>query len=280
MLNSLYFLTQAITAVQWSNVLEIGVFSTILYYFLRWLAEDKQKNLIGWFYGYICMYSLAWQLNLMTVHLFLALGAPFVLVIFCMLHQKTLQKNFITLTALQTPMQVAQSHWLEELMQACLHGINTKKEIFVFIERTDSLALFLAAPYFIKAPIQQPLLQLLMNNTDDQTTLWVTHNGILQALNPTYTISEDPLWISQEIQHLPSWQQKALLITQTSDALAFSVSPFSRQCTVIINDKITSQLQPSQALQLIQQYCLLTRSRGDSHDPLFKASFNQKQATH
>lgn len=279
MLNAPYFLSQ-LAAVHWSALLEIAIFSVIFYSFLRWLAQDKQKNLIGWFYGYVCMYSLAWQLNLMTIHLFLVLGAPFMLFIFCMLHQKTLQKNFISLNALQSPTQITHNHWLEELMQACLHGINTKKEIFVFIERADSLDLFLSASYFIKAPIQQPLLQLLMNNADDQITLWVTHNGMLQALNPHYLTSEDTYWMAKEIQQLPTWQQKALLITQSSTTIAFSISPLSRQCTVIINDKITSQLQPSQALQLMQQYCLLTRSRGESHDPLFKTSFNQKQVTH
>lgn len=279
MLNAPYFLSQ-LAAVHWSALLEIAIFSVIFYSFLRWLAQDKQKNLIGWFYGYVCIYSLAWQLNLMTIHLFLVLGAPFMLFIFCMLHQKTLQKNFISLNALQSPTQITHNHWLEELMQACLHGINTKKEIFVFIERADSLDLFLSASYFIKAPIQQPLLQLLMNNADDQITLWVTHNGMLQALNPHYLTSEDTYWMAKEIQQLPTWQQKALLITQSSTTIAFSISPLSRQCTVIINDKITSQLQPSQALQLMQQYCLLTRSRGESHDPLFKTSFNQKQVTH
>lgn len=274
-------LLQRITNLELINLIEIFLISTGIYYLLCWLSYDQQKNLVFWFYGYVLLYMFCWNFNLATLHFLMLASTPFIACMFCLIHQKTLQKNFIALTKLQ-PNRLATGNWLEEVMQSCLRNINTHHEIMYIIERNDLLDLFLQAPYVIDAPIQQNFLELLINmhqKPAEPVVVWITQRGFLHTCNPVWTVKEDTFWINPQVQQLSPWQQKALIITEKTDALVLTVSPITRMCSVMVKDKLVQSVSPHQAFQLIKKYCLLSDTSGELYDNVIQKAVHQKQTS-
>lgn len=260
------FFKQKLMIFSLYDCIEIIVLATALYYFMRWLAQDKQKNLIVWFYGYCTLLCGSFYLGLQTVHFLLLAASPVVFMLFIVIHQQTLQKNFITLTSL-SPKALPTTHWLEELIQGCLHALNKNREVFCIIERTDSLEQFLATNCVFNAEITQDLLEQLVIKTAHEgvVTLWVNHAGKLHGFNPTWRTTPDEIWVTQDVKALHAWKQNALLMTEKSDALMFTLSPTTRLCTIIIEGKIVNDLSAHHAFALLKNYCSLTSKSGEQN---------------
>lgn len=261
------FVQQNLMIYCWRDVVEIFVISTIIYAFMRWLSRDKQKNLIGWFYGYCALMLGAHVLDLATLSLLLFISCPLVIMLFIMVHQQTLQKNFVTLTSL-TPHAQSPAHWLEELIQGCLHALNKNQEIFCVIERADSLEPFLSADYFVNADMTQELLTLLAATTNphEATLLWVTHTGKLLALNPTWQPLPDELWVNNDVKALHAWKQHGLFLSEKSDGILFTFDSTTRLCTIIAEGAIVQGVSAHHAFTVLKKYCFLdTQSSGAAH---------------
>ncbi len=257
----------------WHDCLEIMLISCIVYMFIRWLAQDTQKNLTAWFYGYCLILFGSSYANLATLHLALCVTAPLAIMGFILVHQQTLQKNFITLTSL-TPRAQATHHWLEALIQGCLHALNKNREIFCIIERTDALDMFLSTSAVFNADITQELLTLLTNH-EGAITLWVNHAGKLHALNPAWRGTPDELWTTSDVKALHAWKQNALLMTDKSDAIMFTLSPTTRLCTIIMEGKIINDLSAHHAFALLKNYCNLTKQGDLNADLTPRTHFKQ-----
>ena len=263
----LEFICTNLLITSWQDILEIVVMATIVYSFVRWLAQDTQKNLLLWFYGYAVLLFGSYYCGLHTVHFACCIITPVMLLLFIMLHQQTLQKNFITLTSL-SPHAHATIHWLEILIQGCLHALNKNKEIFCIIERADSLDLFLSAHSVFNADITPEILEIL-TKTDNNATLWVTQAGKLYSFNPTWRTAADEIWVANDVKALHVWKQNALLMTSKSDAIMFTLSPTTRLCTIIMEGKIINDLSAHHAFALLKNYCSLTK-QGDFNAPINK----------
>lgn len=274
------FLKRELMIFSWYDCLEIILLATAVYYFMRWLAQDTQKNLITWFYGYCALLCASFYLGLQSLHFLMLVTSPVVLMLFILVHQQILQKNFVTLTSL-SPKALPTAHWLEELIQGCLHALNKNREVFCIIERTDSLDQFLATNCIFNAEITQDLLDQLIIKTahEGMVTLWVNHAGKLHGFNPTWRTTPDEIWITQDVKALHAWKQNALLMTEKSDALMFTISPTTRLCTIIIEGKIVNDLNAHHAFALLKNYCSLTTKPGENHGNSIDPRARFKQTT-
>src|SRR3990170_8108111 len=90
-LHALFFM------LTWRDVLEILFFSSIFYFISCWLKKDKQKNLVGIFQLYIFSIVATYLLDLATINMVLFMYTPSIIMIFILIHQRTLQKNFVGL---------------------------------------------------------------------------------------------------------------------------------------------------------------------------------------
>ena len=273
-----YFFYAYLHIFSWRDCLEILLLAGIIYLFVRWLAQDTQKNLTAWFYGYCGLVFGAYYCGLTTLYLMFCIATPVVILFFMVMHQHILQKNFITLTSLSPRAQPA-SHWLEALVQGCLHALNKNREIFCIIERTDALDLFLSTNAVFNADITQELLEILTKH-DGSLTLWVNHAGKLHALNPVWRGTADEIWVSNDVKALHTWKQNALLMTSKSNAIMFTISPTTRLCTIIMEGKMINDLSAHHAFALLKNYCTFSK-QGDFNGDIdsrnrFKQSTPQK----
>lgn len=171
----------------WHDGIEILFFSSLFYYLALWLRKDRQQNLLWYFYGYYAVTLIAYNANLPTISLFLLLFSPAIIMLFIVMHQDILQRNFVALRHI-TPAQSATRNWLESLIQTCLIVINNNKTITCIIERTDNMHTFLHVPFIIHAPLHTALLEILVNGDsyDQHKMIWIDAHGNLEGINAAW----------------------------------------------------------------------------------------------
>lgn len=244
-------LIQIIT--NWHDTIEILFFATLIYYFSQWLINDTQKNLLFYFYGYCITLITAFYGNIPTIATLLFIGSPVALIIFIILHQKTLQRNFITLKNI-LPSISQKEDWVESLIRCSLIAMNNNKEFLCVIERKDSLLDLINTAFFIDTPLNKGLLNLLLENNsiDTDKLVWITQTGSLRAINAQWKLNEDNLLCIKN--RFPSWKQEAAFISSKTDAIILKATPKNRLFDVIVQEKQFEQISTAMVIKLIKKY--------------------------
>jgi len=263
--------------IGWREALEIISFSAIIYYFSVWLKKDQHNNLLGYFYAYCLLTATTYTLDLVSLTHMLCLAAPVALLIFIMVHQQTLQKNFVTLRTF-SPAQKENSDWLDAVIRSCLIAINKNKEVICIIEHHDSLRDHLSTAIPLQATIKEDLLTLIIESQtfDQQRLLWINSQGTLLGFNAQWNIGIDEQWIAQEAKEIAPFKQDALFATAKTDAVLIHISPTTRLFTIIMKGKIFEQVSAGNAVPFIKKYLSCPQSlQGES----YASQQNNKKST-
>jgi hypothetical protein len=255
------------SAFSWRDALEVLFLSTVFYQCSRWLVLDQHKNLLGYFYSYAFVWLGAYAANLGLVASCLAICAPITAILFIVLHQKTLQKNFVTLRNYHTAVN-PNTDWLELLVRAALVSINNNKEFLCVIEHTHALNELIHAPVNLYAPIKEDLLAIILESAvfESQSLVWVQSQGTLLGINAQWGHTQDQQAVATSPQNIPGWKQDALLITSSTDAVLFHIDPRSRSFTIIVQGTVVEGVSSNNALPFIKKYITnATPSTGDNH---------------
>lgn len=252
----------------WADLIEIALFSSVIYYFSAWLKEDKQKPLLLSFYGYCVAITIGHIAHLQTVSSALFLFAPVLLVVFIVLHQDTLQRNFITLHNI-TPSQTTANDWLELLVRSCLVAVSNNKPISCIIQKRNDLHTLLSCPYEFKCKLSEGLLDLLINSSgfNPKKLIWLKDDGTLQAVNTSWKKNSVDTWLAQEIKEQEQWLQDALFFTAKTDALYCKINPSNRTFTLVAQGKLLEEVSAHAALKTIKKYLghFDLTTKGDNH---------------
>lgn len=248
-------LKQDLWLLSWRDIIEILFFSIVIYQVIRWLNQDRQKNLVFAFYGYTILLFLSYYLSLSGITFLLLISTPAVAMLFILLHQKTLQRNYVALKNTPTKPDITDK-WIEELLQSFLYGINKNKNMIGIIERKAHLEPFLRPRCLFNTPISRELLTLLTNSAEsgDTATFWVNENGSLIAFNPVWNVEQDEVWLSPELKLVEKRKQDAALISQQSDAILLFLSPENRLFDVIFEGKNFENISAGYAFSLVKQF--------------------------
>jgi hypothetical protein len=231
----------------WQDGVEILFFATLFYYVARWLKRDKKNNLLIYFYSYCLLALFAYLLQLTTITYCLFLFAPITLIFFSLIHQETLQRNFI---ALKQPTQapIAEHNWLACLLRSCLVALNNNKELLCLIEHQDVLSPFITASFFIDAPVQESLLELIFASSlyEPHKNLWLTSSGRLVGFNAQ--------WNHTSSTYDNLWKDEALLYTTKTDAIIIHLDPKHNSFTLAAHGKLLQHLNAHHAFQIIKKH--------------------------
>jgi hypothetical protein len=241
------------------DIIEIVFYASVLYAFCIWLKTDKTKNILGYFLTYCTLTLFAWAVQLPTLTPLLFTYAPVALLLFIVLHEKTLQRNLVTLCAI-TPTKIQHEDWLDTLLSSSLTTINNNKNITVIIEHRDSLEYFLDAPFFINADIGKGILDILLSSTsyDEQKMVWIDTNGRVRGINVSWRINKE---VTQLRPTHSLHKENALFYTLQTDTIVFSAHPISRTFTLIINGHETAHLSAHQMHTIIKKQLSLKTSK-------------------
>lgn len=259
------YLKPIITVISWRDLLEIATLSSIFYYVAVWLKKDRDKNLLPYFYSFLCIIFSAHMLQLSTLTSFLLIFSPAVALLFMLMHQQTLQRNLIALKNVTVSAQHPASDWLSSIMKATLRMLSHNKDTLILIEQTDALSSYIHAPEILDVPITQGIISLLFNQIyNPQQICWITSSGTLRGINVNFKAS----WHPTSYQTHQAWIDDAIAYTTRTDALILHVNAEKHQYAIASHGEITEGLTMEQARQLIQkkiQYSIPLPKKGFSH---------------
>lgn len=224
------------------DIIEILFYSSCIFTLCQWLRTDKTKNITIYFFAYCILAISAWVAQLPTLSPFLFTYAPVALLLFIVLHEKTLQRNLVTLCSI-TPARIEHEDWLDTLLSCSLATINSKKNITVIIEHKNALDYFLTTPLTINADMTKNVLDIFLTSSsyDEDKMVWVNTNGKLRGINVTWNNKQE----------------------KYDDAIIFSAHSMSRTFSLIINGKETKNLSAHHVHTMIKkQLSSLSSSQG------------------
>jgi len=252
--SSLEFFYRYITI---NDVLEIFLISSALYYFSRWLRNDRQKNLLLIFYSYCSLLLACYWMQLSVASTFLWVTAPATLMLFILFHQEALQKNFVMLRN-TAPLKEANLRvdWLETLIGTCLTAANNNTSIYCVIEHKDSITNIISAGLPLYADLQKNLLSMLLESDtfEQNKLLWINSHGRLLGLNAQWNVQLEESWMQDSVKSFDSWQQDALFFTAKTDAIVFKLCQKTRNFDIVAQGKIFNKINAALALKTIEKY--------------------------
>lgn len=243
---------------RWQDIIEILAFSGGILYLSLWLKRDTITPLLGFFYGYCTIFLAAYYFELFTLSTALLTFAPITVAICLMLHQGTLQKNFIALHAITSKEKKAD--WIDLVIRSSLVALGENKPITAIIEKNKALNTLLTSTYPFDCQLSEGLLQVLINSKTFSSTdmLWINNTGKLRAINSQWKKSSVDEWLAQEVKEQEQWLQDALFFTTKTDALFFKLNPKTRTFTLVAQGKILQHASAHAALRMIKKYLGLT----------------------
>lgn len=254
-------LFQHLAIMNWRDVIEIALISSVFYYIALWLKKDRQKKLLPYFYGYCLLAFVAHFMQLATISSLIFLSTPLLLIFFALIHQDALQKNFIALKSI-TPARRTNTDWVEQLIRTSLIAINNGKEILCLIEREDSLANLIETNCHLNADCEQSVLEMLIDSQsfDKKKMIWLNSHGKLRAVNASWNTPLDVTWFAESVRELEQWKQAALFFTTKTDALMFHIAPLRNTFTIVVRGKLYEDIDTAQTLKFLNKYMMTSES--------------------
>lgn len=235
------------------DVAEIACYSFIIYTFCIWLKTDKTKSLLSYFLAYCSITIFSWAIEFPTLVPFLLSYAPIALILFIILHEKTLQRNLVSLRTITPPAQPHQEDWLDTLLSSALTCINNNSSITIVIENNDSLEHFLDTPFFIDAHLGKGILSILLSSSsyDEKKIVWVNTHGQIRGINATWHTETQQLQPS--LSHLIFDKQNALFYSLQCDALIVHINQFTRSFTLIFHGNEIQKITAHEIKNMIKK---------------------------
>ena len=246
---------QIIKLLDWRDFFEIIAFSTVFYYVSLWLKKDKRTNLLPYFYGYCCSILFVSMIDFQVLFYVLTTFAPIIVLLFIVMHQETLQKNFVSLYR-YTPAHHVPSEWQEELIRTMCIAHNKGKNLRLIIEHTQKLDGLITAPFILDAPFHQELLTTLIHSDSFRSNrfIWLRNNGTVASINTIVLLNE--MENNPEVKELPSWQQQALLLNNKTKSICITANENGEGFTVITQNSILSPLSTGNCLKLLKKHVI------------------------
>ena len=261
------FLSEMTSLFSWRDGIEIIFFSVLCYSTAYWFKQDQQKNLLGYFILYVFTIFTAYILNLSTITLFLYFYSPVIMMIFLMLHQKTLQKNLLSL-ARKSPITI-ENNWINDLIQIKLRALNNMQELICIIEQSDSIIDFLENPLPLNLFLtyDHALLLVESNLIKQNTMILISKTGIIKGINCRIKpeIIKETLNISEKQKDNNNNNNNnfillAKAITAINDTIIIMNSPATRKFSVICNGKLINQLS-ADSIQALLHRCIIEKKQ-------------------
>jgi hypothetical protein len=246
----------------WHDCIELITIVICCYYLVAWLAREKTKKLLIFFYCYGACFLISYFINLPTIHAMLILGTPIVAVIAILMHQESLQKNYITPYKI-IPAKTTHD-WLDELMQSCLIAINLKKPFICVIEYKDDLSSLLSSACTLNTQVHKSLMVTLLQSNlfEENSIVWINVNGNLTGINCSW-IHE--LCSIEQCQQERNWNI-ACTISLKTDAIYFKINPDQNSFDLAVRGNIVTNLTSNNCLKILRQH--LTKSHNNNEKSL------------
>ncbi|MFZ5954055.1 MAG: hypothetical protein ACOYT8_03095 [Candidatus Dependentiae bacterium] len=231
------------------DIIEISFYFMIIYRLSLWLAKDN-SNLIFWFWGYSCSLLVAYLINIPTTILFLVFLWPLFITLLFIVHQETIQKNFIALAKI--PQQINNKNWLNILIKESLITTHRNKQVLCIIETNFNIHSYIENPLPVHSLITPDLITLITHSEfyNQNKFILIDQEGYLRGINVTIPSIANTLSLGENknsIEHFTtfSFKLKNLIVRASSSTHTFDM---------VIEGKIYLKMTALQTQELLQTY--------------------------
>jgi hypothetical protein len=270
---------QYLGVFSWKDPVEILFFSWLIYRFSLWLKENQTHTLLILFYRLCLLLICSHFFQFTTINSFFFLYGPACIMLFILVHQETLQQNFVTMKKIKPLKNQTQANWLEVLLRTCLRTQNAHKSFICIIEQSDELSLLLEAPFFMKNTITDDLLVLLLESPhlNPEKLVWLSQDGTINAVNALWKKPIDQTWLADNVKNQEAWIANAIMTTQKTDALVFKSNAQSGTFDVVAQGKLIEHLSATNTLRIIRHYLNVgPQAIPKKGDPVYEKSQHKK----
>lgn len=263
----------------YTDLIEILLISLAVYYFARWLQYDRQKNLAPMFFATCMAITSANYWGLTNLSNLVLSCWPLILMLFILVHQQTLQKNFIAFKKIIPAKILIPNNWVESLIAACMTSPQKNQKLICILEGIDNLSDFLTSEFMINSVVSKPLLETVLNSQscDNQKIIWLTQDGNLTAINASWNLNFTHANLTN------STFDNCLLLSQQIDLIYLEVDQKLHQFSLIAQGQLIKNLHTNDIIKVLQQYIRKNQAHSKSepgvnwHD-LKKQSSNTNSA--
>jgi len=248
---------------------EILFFSISMYSVSVWLARDTSQNLLIYLYSYCGVLAIAYMTQLSSITFFLTFFAPVILVCFIIVHETTLQKNYVMLRNTHTPKKESRD-WIEQLIRICLHNMHENKSLICLIEQTDSMQTVLTGGVHLEGDLHTGILEMLIKSPtfDTSKMVWLNKYGSLIGINAQWRQCAETAFSNEAVQKLDTFKQDGLLYTAKTDAIVFRSDPVTHSFDIIAGGTLFESVNAHILLTSLKKYLgtLSKKEKGIVHD--------------
>ena len=239
------------------DLIEISIFTGIIYGWSCWLKQDATKPLLGYFYAYCTLWLVCALAELPTICTFLKASTPVVILLFIIVHQRTLQKNFISLSSYK-PAKKTDAHWLEHVIRFCLQADH---DLYFLIEHTTPLEGLIAIDIPLHSPMCDALLTYMhaCEQFEPDQFMILDTKGYIHGLNARWKKSLALTTLDE------NRYEKASYLLQDQDGFMLHFKHSTRTFTTILQQKLYKNLSSEQVFQSIGHYLQTKQGTTDAH---------------
>lgn len=252
MIENPYLLSLGIIAGK--DLMEIVCIMFIVFYFVRWLRTDEHKHLAWYLYGWSLLSIGAWYCSFATLGMLFLYCWPAALVLFIVVHQKTIQKRFINPQQIIPAQRFAHDEWLAATIRHSYLALHAHKELTFCIQGNTSLQETIIQGVQVNAPITQTLLQLVLTSSTvhTQSTIVVSQDGQLLVYNANLQPLHEAELNSFHTAH--DWHQASINLTTHFDCIIFKLSATTHQFDIAAQGTVVTGIMAEQAQAMIARY--------------------------
>lgn len=249
-----YHPLETLNIVAWKDLIEIGILAFSIYRFTRWLKQDEYKNLTWYLYAWSGVTITSWLLELHTINAIAIYCWPAALVLLIIVHQKTIQRRFITHQQVIPAQRLNHEAWVSQLVRFAYLALHGHKELTFCIQGTQSLQDAIIEGVELHIPTQHNTLQLLITSSavHHTSTIIIGVDGQLlyynAKLQAPYTHETD------QQKYLHDWHQYSINVTAHYDCVMVKLSPTTHQFDIAAQGTVVTGVMAEQAQATIIRY--------------------------
>ncbi|MEX0940051.1 MAG: hypothetical protein WDZ41_01695 [Candidatus Babeliales bacterium] len=261
------------------DFIEIIFFSWCIYIFSHWLVNDKSNTFIYYVYAFCILGSISILLPLPTIATFLFSYGPALVMLFMLMHQELLQRNYITKRSIKPIKDKEVANWTITLFQTLLH-LNNNISLKIIIEKYDHIEPFIKMPCKFNAPFHQSVLSLVFEkpSANQNSFILMNYHGTLIAYDCTWKQHVYEHRLENTSLH-EQWLFDTIKHTSKTDTIGISYSQENKTFQIIAQGKVIEELTAYNALNILQQYLQLAscKKKGSTIHEYFNKTNHFKQ---
>ncbi len=257
---------------QWQDLFEIAVLSWVLYKVMHLLAHDTQKPLLKYFYIYFSLIIFAYSYNCQTLQILLLVSAPALLTFFIVVHQETLQKNFVALY--RPAIYVKKEIWHYGLIQLCQKQASKNQSTAFILEKRHNLETLVTNGISCNATFSPSVCELLYTTplVFSEHFFLIQYDGTIRGLN--VTINEHSVLHSATLP-----EERELFLTAKTDALLLKMDATTLTFSCIHNNKKLTHLSARTMTTILDTFFEIKThlQEGTMYENTFDASYKKTE---